>query len=262
MWCQDPFLSCLKAFGYSVVRLPGADLAPLQLLMRLGRDLERLGPVQTVLVPGRHVPLPPVVHDRPAPALSGQGTAALDTGLGLSLLASLVAGLGGKPGGVHALYSRAETVSFEFQEVSEDSLGLADLDQYLADARVNPRSRHVAALLDADDLYVTTAVVKSRSFGVVASDEEGASLDVDLPMLQAAVGANIHVGGNGSGRAGVAYEGLLPLAFAFRAVRLFYDGGRYQAFKPLHPSDAALSRQPASPEWYQSESAFAPLRLG
>jgi len=261
MWCQDPFLSCLKAFGYSVVRLPGADLAPLQLLMRLGRDLERLGPVATVLVPGRHVPIPPVVHERPAPALSGQRTAALDGGLGLSLLAALVAGLGGKPAALHSLYNRAERVSFEFSEVTEDSVTLADLDQYLADARVNPRSRHVAALLDADDLYVTTAVVKSRSFGVVASDEEGLSVDLDLSALQASVGANIHVGGNGAGRAGVTYEGLLPLAFAFRAASLFYDGGRYQAFKPLHPGDAALSRRADSPEWYQSESAFAPLTL-
>jgi hypothetical protein len=262
MWCQDPFLSCLRAFGYSVVRLPGADLAPLQLLMKLGRELERLGPVEAVLAPGRHVPLPPIVRDRPAPALSGQCTAALDGGLGLSRLASLVAGLGGKPTGLHALYNQSATVTFEFTEVSEDSLALADLDQYLADARVNSRSRHVAALLDADDLYVTTAVVKSRSFGVIASDEEGTSLALDVPVVQAAVGANVHVGGNGSGRMAVTYEGLLPLAFAFRAVRLFYDGGRYQAFKPLHPSEAALSRQPASPQWYQSESAFAPLRLG
>ena len=261
MWAQDPFLSCLKAFGSSVVRLPGADLAPLQLLMRLGRDLERLGPVETVLVPGRHVPLPHIVYERPAPALSHQRTAALDGGLGLSLLASLIAGLGGKPVAVQALYRQAETVTFEFDEVTEDSLTLADLDQYLADARVNPRSRHVAALLDADDLYVTTAVVKSRRFGVLVSDENGSSLELDVPGLQAAVGTNVRVGVGGSGRTGVTYEGLLPLAFAFRAVRLFYDGGRYQAFKPLHAGDAALARRSDSPEWYRSESAFAPLRL-
>lgn len=261
MWCQDPFLSCLKAFGYSVVRLPGADLAPLQLLARMGRDLERLGPLETVLQPGRHVPLPHVVRDRPAPALSGQRTAALDGGLGVSLVASLVAGFGGTPAALEGLYSRARTLRLEFRLVTEDSAGLADLDQYLADGRVNPRSRHVAALLDADDLYVTTAVVKSRAFSVVVSDEDGESLDIDLPAIQAAVGARIRVGATGSGSAVVTYEGQLPLAFAFRAVRLFYDGGRYQSFKPLQPAEAALARQAPSPEWYQCDGAFAPLRL-
>jgi hypothetical protein len=260
MWCQDPFLSCLKAFGYSVVRLPGADLAPLQLLVQLGRDLERLGPVESVLAPGPHVPLPPVVHDRAAAALSGQSTGPLAGGLGLSLLASLVAGLGGRPTTLHTFYGGAAAVSFEFSDVTEDSLALADLDQYLADARVNPRSRHVAALLDADDLYVTTSVVLSRSFGVTASNDDGERVDPDPAALQAAVGTNMRVGGSGPGR-GLVFEGLRPLAFAFRAVRLFYDGGRYQAFKPLHLSEAAFSRQPSSPEWYRSEAAFAPLRL-
>lgn len=29
MFCSDPFLTYLKAFGYSVIRLPKADVRPL-----------------------------------------------------------------------------------------------------------------------------------------------------------------------------------------------------------------------------------------
>ena len=36
MWCQDPTLNLLTAFGYNVVRLPKADIRPLQILTRQG----------------------------------------------------------------------------------------------------------------------------------------------------------------------------------------------------------------------------------
>ena len=67
--CRDPFLSCLEDFGYCVVRLPAADLDPLQLLLRRGDDLERLGRLSTALVPGPHVALPHVTRGQPAASL-------------------------------------------------------------------------------------------------------------------------------------------------------------------------------------------------
>ena len=45
MLCSDPFLSYLKSYGYSVIRLPRLDIAPLQLLVQQGRNLDRLGDV-------------------------------------------------------------------------------------------------------------------------------------------------------------------------------------------------------------------------
>lgn len=261
MWCDDPLLSCLKAFGYSVVRFPGPSLAPLQLLARLGRDLERLGRVETVLLPGRNVPVPAVSADHPCPGLSGQSTAELDAGLGLSLLGTIVASLGGSPQAVEILANRARKVTFEFGEVTEDSVQLADLDQYLADSKVTPLARHVGWLLEADDLYVTTSVVKSRQFCVTAKDENGLGLELDLKSLRDLAGAEISVSVVGASSAQISFEGRFALAFGFRALRLFYDRGRYRAFKPLTPGDLALSRGSSAPEWYRSEGAFAPLRV-
>ncbi|HSK10158.1 MAG TPA: hypothetical protein VK911_11320 [Vicinamibacterales bacterium] len=257
MWCQDPFLSALKAFGYSVVRLPRPDLAPLHLLARLGRDLEELGRLQVVLPPGRHVPVPTVVIGRPCPALSGQRSASLDAGLGLSLLASIVSSLGGSPQVVRLLGRRARRVTFEFGEVEEDGVALAELDQYLADAHVNARARHVARLLESDDLYVTTSIVKSRSFAVSATDEGGVELEFDVPAVGALAGAEVKVSGAAVGATTLRFEGQQPLGFGFRALRLFYDSGRYTAFKPLRPGQLALARDAANPEWYQCDGAFA-----
>ena len=52
MWCSDPFLSVLKQYGYNVVRLPRTGIKPLQILMRAGSDLDRLGDLTTIMLPG------------------------------------------------------------------------------------------------------------------------------------------------------------------------------------------------------------------
>lgn len=261
MWCNDPFLSMLKAFGYSVVRMPRADLAPLRLLSRLGADLQELGALEALLAPGPHVALPAVARDRPCPSLSGQRSASLDAGLGLSVLASLVASLGGSPQAARLVGRRARRVSFSFEAVLEDSVALVDVDQYLADARVNPRATHVRRLLEADDLYVTTAVVKSRAFTTVVSDESGTAIEVDVPAVGALAGATVQVSAGAAGECAVRFEGPHALGFGFRALRLFFDNGRYSAFKPLAPGEIALDRLSPAPEWYRGDSPFTRLKL-
>lgn len=259
MWCDDPLLSMLKAFGYSVVRLPRADLAPLRLLARLARDLEDVGPLEALLRPGPHVPPPHVTTDRPSPALSGLHSSSLDAGLGLSLLASLLASLGGSPQAARLAWRRARRVSFAFEAVREDRVALVDVDQYLADARINRRAPQLGRLLEADDLYVTTSVIKSRTFTVTATDDTGAALELDVPAIGALAGAAVTVSAGRAEECGVRFEGREALGFGFRALRLFFDRGHYTAFKPLDPGDLALARPAPAPEWYESEAPFVRL---
>ena len=260
MWCRDPFLSCLKEFGYSVVRLPMADLAPLQLLMETGRDLERLGTLSTVLTPAPHVGLPRIRRGLPAPSISGRRTGNLDVSVGLSLLSGVIAAMGGSPIGLDDTYRLAHTITFEFRDVTEDSVEVVDLDQYLSGARVSRPSSHVAALLDADDLYVTTAVVKSRTLTVEARDERGGSLSVQLPALEHVTDGRVAITHAGDDSSAIVYTGTAPLGFGFRAVRLFYDAGRYSAFQALPAGEAALSRQPRAADYFRPGGAFARLR--
>ena len=77
LWCHDPLLTFLKAHGYSVVRLPKADVRPLQVLVREGKDLSRLGDLATIMVSGDTVPLPTVVEGVPTADVSGQRTGEL-----------------------------------------------------------------------------------------------------------------------------------------------------------------------------------------
>ena len=233
MLCNDPFLTYLKSFGYNVIRLPKADVKPLQVLARQGNDLNRLGDLATLLVTGSNIPLPLLSENTRAANISGQRTSDLSIGVGISIMASIIGGMGGSKLGIDTKYQQAKTAAFEFQDVYEDKIEIIKLDQYLADADVNPFSRYVAELLEADELFVTTATIKSTKFTVEAKKSDSTTLDLSIPEIQGIVGGNVKVSGAAKVTSKVTYESSVPLVFGFQAVRLFYDQGRYTAFEPL-----------------------------
>lgn len=225
--CRDRFINYLKEYGYNVVRLPKSDVRPLQILTRQGRDMDRLGDLITVLVPGENVALPKVSENAHAANISGQRTSDLSLGIGLSILGSIIGAMGGSTLGLDAKYKEARSIMFEFHGVLEDRVEVAELDMFLGDADVSPFSRHVADLLEADQVYVTTATIKSTKFTVEAKSSSGTALEVDVPMVQQVVGANVAVSTNPNAASKITYEGKVPLVFGFQAWRLFYYDGRY-----------------------------------
>lgn len=263
MLCNDPFLTYLKSFGYNMIRLPKADVKPLQVLARQGNDLNRLGDLAMLLVAGSNIPLPSVSENTRAANISGQRTSDLSIGVGLSIMASIIGAMGGSKLGLDTKYQQAKTAAFEFQDVYEDKIEIVRLDQYLADADVSPFSRYVVELLEADELFVTTATIKSTKFTVEAKQSNGAALDVSVPEIQNIVGGNVKVSGAATVTSKVTYESSVPLVFGFQAVRLFYDQGRYTAFEPLAAGAVgmkALSQVPSDgAQRLVTDSAFVRL---
>lgn len=250
MSCNDPYLDALRSFGYNVVRLPRADVSPLQLLARRGDTLDRLGDLATVVLPGDSVPLPRIRKDTPAANLSGRRSGDLSLGVGLSLLGTVIGAMGGSKLGLELGYKNAKSVSFEFQGVLEDRVDVAALDQYLTDADVSPLSTHVTRLLDADSVYVTTATLKSRAIAVEAKSSKSTGVDVSVPEIRGVVGGNVKVGPEAATASKVTFEGSLPLVFAFQAVRLVYEKGCYRRFElvaagsAFHKAAELLSQGP------------------
>jgi hypothetical protein len=123
-----------------------------------------------------------------------------------------------------------------------DSIDIAALDQFLGASDVNPASKHVSKLLDADDIYVISAAIKSSKIAVEAKDQSGTDVAVEIPEVQQVVGGKVTVGSATAGTSKVTYEGAEPLVFGFQAVRLFYDKGHYTAFEPL-PAGGGAARE-------------------
>src|ERR1700694_4852283 len=98
-WCSDPLIQYLKSFGYCVVRLPKADVKPLQILCKRGNGLDRLGELTTVLQAGPSVPLPPIHEGIPTANIAAQRTSEISTGIGLSILGGILSAMGvARPG--------------------------------------------------------------------------------------------------------------------------------------------------------------------
>lgn len=263
MGTSDPFLTYLKSSGYSVVRLPRPDLRPLQIFVSEGTRLTRLGDLATILKPGSNVATPTIKENVAAAGISGERTRDLGIGVGLSLLGNIIGAMGGSTLGLDAGYKDARTVAFEFVDVLDDRVDLAEIDQYLTDADVSAFSSHVGRLLEADAIYVTTSTIKTKTFVVEAKGSQGTTLEVGVPMIQGMVGGSVKVAAAGSTTAKLAYVGSVPLVFGFQAARLFYQDGRYTAFAPLPPGTAALETtitpHRARGEYLTSDSPFVRL---
>lgn len=260
MGSPDPFLSYLKRFGYSVVRLPRANVQPLQLITKNGSRYHRLGDMTTVFIPGQNIPLPTITRDVPAANINGKHSDDLKIGVGLNLLGNIVSAMGGSPIGLQGAYESARFAVFEFDDVLQDEIDVSALDQFLTDADVNAFSTNLEKILEADRVYVTTSTIKTAKFTVTAKESQDRGIDVSVPVIKGIVGGNVGVSGASESTATVSYEGAVPLVFGFQAVRLFYEHGFYTAMAPSEAGEAGLERVGDS-EPLVTESPFIALEV-
>ncbi|HEY5894240.1 MAG TPA: hypothetical protein VIT91_13525 [Chthoniobacterales bacterium] len=237
MTCNDPSIKHLKQFGYNVFRLPRADAAPLELLTKSGSDLTRLGHIVDVFDTDGGA-LPGIKIGTPGIGISGKETGQLDLGLGLNFLGAIIGAFGGNLG-IKALYRQARSIVFTYEAVEEESVSPASLDAFLVNARVRNDVRTISGLLDSDDVYVFTSVLKTKRIGVEAFASDGVALKLDVPIAQTGVGGQVEVATDRNRESRLIYEGKISLAFGFQAVRLFYDQGQYQLFKIVAPGAVA-----------------------
>lgn len=238
--CSDPALKALKDKGYNVVQLPKADLLPTQLLVRNGKRLQRLGDLTSVFNPDPQAPVPPISADKGGPNISGTSSADLDVGVGLNILGGLISALGGSTLGLTMGYQRARSVQFEYVDTIENHAQVSAIDAFLAGATINPFARAVAQMLEADNVYVITSTLKAKKLNVSAKDSSKASLAVDVPVIQNAIGGNVKLTSSGAGSTIVTYEGAVPLVFGIQAVRLIFENGKYRSMKLVDSGKVSL----------------------
>jgi hypothetical protein len=235
---SDPALTYLKQYGFSVVRLPRADLPPGLLLEREGRELLDLGGLETVFLKGDTEP-PPVRRDEPAAQFSGEIKTTLSVGVGLSLLEQFLRAFGGSTVGIEAQFQDAKSLTFEFDEVFTDSIEPAALEQFLARADVDPRSINARRLLDEDKVYVVTRTLKAKRFLLEGRRENQRGVEVNVPAIGDIVGGEVKVAAAGQSKSKVSFAGGDRLVFGLQAVRLIYEDTRFVAYRSLPPGSAA-----------------------
>ncbi len=263
---RDPFLTHLKKFGYSVVRLPRATVEPLQLVVKNGNRYRSIGKLTTVFSPGPSVPVPTITTNIPAANVNGHKSGNLKIGVGLNLLGHIISAMGGGTLGLQVAYQRARFTEFKFDDVLRDDAEVAKLDQFLSDADINPFSTGIDQMLEADRVCVTTSTLKSTKFTVISKESREKGLDLQVPVIKAVVGGSVGISADSESSHTITYEGNAPLVFGFQGVRLFYEDGLYTALAPDKPGAAGLETvmpgtTEGEPEYLVTESPFIGLRL-
>ena len=258
----DQSITFLRSHGFSVFRFPRASAQPLELLHREGKDLTRLGMAQDLVTPGKQ-PVPEVRRDAaPGIDIDGKETSKVNVAVGLSILGSFIGALGGSKLGLDAGFNNARTITFQFAGVMEDAVDVLALEKFVKAGRISPDipAGTLEKLLD-DEVYVITSVLKTNRILVNAQGYQGASVKVDVPVVQQAVGGNLTVGNAGTKESRVAFEGTAPVAFAFQAVQLvFDDSGEFLTTEQL-PAGEAAARTMAAPRAARAPAERRPMFL-
>ncbi|WP_430420998.1 hypothetical protein [Phenylobacterium sp.] len=232
----------LKPYGYGTLALPKAGVPPLTLLGKRGDRLTPLGPLATTFRPGM-APLPESTRNRTA-NLSGSTTSDLKVSIGVDILGTVIGALSGSTLGIKAAYNRAKKVDFEFGDVMETKVNIADLDAYLSAATLAPGvGNYMKENLIDDQVYCIVAGVDARQISVKASGEGGASLGLEIPVLQQLVGGKVAVSSGDTTNSVVTYTSTdTALTFGVQVVRLIYDdSGIYQTMKLVKASDVRVA---------------------
>ena len=249
MSSPDQSITFLREHGFSVFRFPRASAQPLELMHREGKDLTRLGTVADLVTAGE-VASPRVRRGKsPGIDIEGKETSKVNVAIGLSILGSFIGALGGDKLGLEAGFSKARTVTFEYAGVTEDAVDVLALEKFVKAGAISPHvpSGTLEKLLD-DEVYVVTSVLKTRKIVVAAQGERGANVKVDVPIIKQAVGGTVNVDAASGMESKIAFEGAVPVAFAFQAVQLvFDDSGEFLTTEQLPAGDAAARALPPTP---------------
>jgi len=245
--CRDNATNYLAQLGYSVVRIPRANINPLDLVGR-DRDQMKLGTLDQLLTnPGAN--LPAITRDQAAAHVSGQTSSKMKLGIGINVLGNVLGALAGAKLGIDAAYQNAKTIQFEFTNVLYDSVMPLSVGQYLRDVDIdvgNPvLDRYV---LGKGQLFLITETLKSPSITVKAEKSGGGSLALDVPVIQQVAGGKLDVDISKASSGVVTYNGKTTLAFGFKCFRIGIEDG-VLALAAAAPNDVALTAGVGAPEY-------------
>lgn len=220
----------LAEHGYNMVALPRADIAPLMLLCMEGDHLESLESSLSLLFEQDVAPLP--LPSTPTAPLVGQATLNFELKTGLDFLSGIFQKLklDDSKLKLDANSNRAYHVSFSFEKVNEEKVGLLDLDNFLTGAiPLDKEFRTYMNRLKKSELFVITSTLRSGSFKIQIEDSNGQELALDVALQETGeISATI----NRHKQSGFSIESPegVELVFGFKAVQILFDKGKWFDF--------------------------------
>jgi len=264
---NDPVLTYLKDIEFLPILLPREGVRPLGLLLKDGKRFEYLGNLEDVTQ--STFPLPPVSPDLvTANTISGKKSSTVKLSIGLSLLGNIIKAFTGQTLDVSLGYKNAKTVTYEFKDVTVDTIDILKLDQYLTEGDFNDAGAGIEMLFLNNQIGVVTSTLRAKTFVIAAQGQNGLDVKVDLPLIQNVLDGKVEVAIANESDSKIAYSGTKAISFGIRAVQLFTKDGHYTSFDPFNVGSAALRTDeafgmPVSPQVspFRIDSAFIDLEV-
>jgi hypothetical protein len=224
--CKDPSVTFLNKFGYNVIKLPRVGIEPMDVI---GKDqsTEWLGKLSAVWKTQMAAPVPR--PPQPASDVQGQQSDKLELSIGLKILENAVAAFGASAPSLKFAYSKARKVQFTFGSVTSTVVEPLEAGNYLASGDLNTDNPVVSRyfLEESTQAFLIFEVLKTSSLSVTATDDRGSEIAVDVPQIQAAVGANVGVTISKSSQSTLVFSGRTPVSFGFRALHINFVNGKW-----------------------------------
>jgi hypothetical protein len=175
------------------------------------------------------VPVPEPSPPRRAAPVNGQKTDQLDLSFGLKILGHSLAAFGASVPSLDIAYRRARKIQFAYTNVTSTVVAPLEAGNYLTGGTLNsdnPVVKHYFMEPDSQ-AFVILDVLKSDSITVIATDEHGAEVGVDVPAIQGVVGAGVKVTPSGASSGTITYSGSEPVTFGFIVDEIQFEGGKW-----------------------------------
>ncbi|MGA9564636.1 MAG: hypothetical protein WBS19_03845 [Candidatus Korobacteraceae bacterium] len=245
----DPFLNLLQGIGYLPLKLPRADVAPLQLLSLSGKKFSLLGDLDDAMTSGT-AKLPAVKKDiATAGQIQGTRSSTVKLSLGLDILGNILGALAGTKLDVSAGFQNASTLTFEFGDVTVSTVSIILLDKYLNVAAIDATAKQIKQLMQTGKVAVITAVARTKKYIVSAQDDSGTDIKADVPVIKGIASGNLSVSTTGKTSQKVVFEGPNAVTFGVQAAQLRYDkAGQISALNQMAVGSGAVLGMSAKPK--------------
>ena len=121
-------------------------------------------------------------------------------------------------------FSGVHKVEFFFSHVTSDRAQPLDIGKYLATTSLDLDNPILCDyLFNSRRLYVISDLLKARELTIRCYSRKGALLSLEIPKLQALIGATVGVSTEGT--TGVCFRGGTDLVFAFRCFEIAINDG-------------------------------------
>jgi hypothetical protein len=194
--------------------------------------------------------------------------------LGIKILANALAAFGATVSSVDVDFRQAREVQFSYFNVTSTSVSPLEAGDYLTKCRLNTGNQVVRHYFTGAFRSVSKVgsrksgvpyrrILKSNSITVIATDEHGVEVNLDIPAIQVIVGGNVGVKPSGASSGTVMFSGPEPLTFGFIVDEIEYDGARWSLSGAAASGDKAFGATAAvGATDISTTTATPPILLG